>query len=313
VLAASLALAVAACQGGHGRLATDSTGTTSTPATGVPTTTSVVAPDTSATVTTATTTTQPVSGSGRRPIPLDRLSSPRSAAATARTLARVEVGLRGSDRGTRLLQRLGREQQLAYRALAKHPKWATIVVKKVPVSVRSAVQANIDAGSALSTLTGSAPTALPDWTILEPKPAATLRGYYHEAEQASGVSWAYLAAIHLVETRMGRIHGNSSAGAQGPMQFLPSTFAEYGNGGDINDDHDAILAAGRFLAANGASTDIDHALFRYNNDDRYVAAVKAYAGVILADERAYDGYYQWRVFYATVDGAFLLPEGYRAG
>jgi hypothetical protein len=225
------------------------------------------------------------------------------------------VGLRGKDRGARLLQRLGRDQQLAYRALVRHPGWVAEVVKKVPDSVRSAVQANIDAGTALSKLTGSgsAPTTLPDWTILEPLPAATLRGYYSEAEQASGVSWAYLAAIHLVETRMGRIHGNSSAGAQGPMQFIPTTFAEYGEGGDINDDHDAILAAGRFLAANGAATDIDHALFRYNNDDRYVAAIKAYAGAMLTNERAYDGYYQWRVFYATANGAFLLPEGSRAG
>ena len=54
-------------------------------------------------------------------------------------------------------------------------------------------------------------------------------------------------------------------------------------------------------------------MFRYDNDDRYVASIKAYAGVMLANELAYDGYYQWRVFYATAAGAFLLPEGYRAG
>ena len=35
------------------------------------------------------------------------------------------------------------------------------------------------------------------------------------------------------------------------MQFLPSTFAAYGNGGDIHAPRDAILAAGRYLAANG--------------------------------------------------------------
>ncbi len=34
--------------------------------------------------------------------------------------------------------------------------------------------------------------------------------------------WYYLAAINLIETRMGRIDGLSTAGAQGPMQFLPA-------------------------------------------------------------------------------------------
>jgi len=34
----------------------------------------------------------------------------------------------------------------------------------------------------------------------------------------------------------GSIQGDSTAGAQGPMQFLPSTFDAYGNGGDIYSD-----------------------------------------------------------------------------
>ena len=45
----------------------------------------------------------------------------------------------------------------------------------------------------------------------------------------------------------------------------------------------------------------------------YVTAVKAYAQNLLADPRAYDGYYQWQVYYRTVDGAVLLPEGYTTG
>jgi membrane-bound lytic murein transglycosylase B len=47
---------------------------------------------------------------------------------------------------------------------------------------------------------------------------------YQAAEAKLAVSWEYLAAIHLVETGLGRIRGTSSAGAQGPMQFLPSTW-----------------------------------------------------------------------------------------
>ncbi len=67
-----------------------------------------------------------------------------------------------------------------------------------------------------------------------------------------GVGWNYLAAIHLVETKFGRVKSDSVAGAQGPMQFIPSTWRIYGNGGDIHDPHDAILAAARLLRANGA-------------------------------------------------------------
>jgi hypothetical protein len=57
------------------------------------------------------------------------------------------------------------------------------------------------------------------------------------------VPWEFLAAIHLVETRMGRIRGTSSAGSQGPMQFLPSTWKRCGRGGDIQATGDASLAA----------------------------------------------------------------------
>ena len=54
------------------------------------------------------------------------------------------------------------------------------------------------------------------------------------------------------------------------MQFLPATWAAYGGGGDINDTHDAIFGAARYLAANGGATDIAHALYRYNHSDHYV-------------------------------------------
>jgi membrane-bound lytic murein transglycosylase B len=109
---------------------------------------------------------------------------------------------------------------------------------------------------------------------------------------------------------MGRIHGNSPVGAQGPMQFIASTWGAYGNGGDVNDDHDAILAAGRFLADHGGNADIDGALFAYNPSDAYVAAIKDYAGVIAADARAYDGYYAWQVYVTTTEGTRWLPEGW---
>jgi hypothetical protein len=263
-------------------------------------------PDRSAATTrppvTTTTTRPPVSSP-------DQLHAPRSAAAAARTLTRAETSLRGDDRNPVVLRTLGWTQQLAYRALAAHPDWVPAVVAAVPDALKPVVQANAGAGAGLGGITAPQAT-LPDWKILTPEAPEVLRGYYDEAQREFGIPWAYLAAIHFVETRMGRIHGNSTAGAQGPMQFIPSTWAAFGHGGDINDDHDAILAAGRYLAATGGPSDMGRALLAYNHSSAYVAAVEAYAGVILADARAYDGYYQWQVFYSTTSGVVLLPEGY---
>lgn len=111
---------------------------------------------------------------------------------------------------------------------------------------------------------------------------------------------------------MGRIRGTSVAGAQGPMQFLPSTWSRYGGGGDIDSNRDSILAAARMLAANGAPGDMAAALFRYNPSRHYVVAITAYASVMRAEERAYRGYYHWQVYYRMPDGDRLLPVGYGA-
>ena len=106
---------------------------------------------------------------------------------------------------------------------------------------------------------------------------------------------------------MGRIHSPSTAGAVGPMQFLPATWAAYGHG-DIHNDHDAIQAAARYLKANGAPAAMDRALFRYNPSQHYVRAVTAYAQVLLADERAYTGYYNWPVLVRLTSGDVIISE-----
>jgi len=159
---------------------------------------------------------------------------------------------------------------------------------------------------------GDAQDTLPQWRIDAPASADQLLAYYHEAEAKTGVGWSYLASINLVETGLGRIVGLSYAGAQGPMQFLPSTFAAYGEGGDINSPRDSVIAAGRLLAANGFAGDVDGAIYRYNHSNEYVEAVKDYAEVLAADPAAFAGYYRWEIYYYTAMGDVLLPVGYDA-
>jgi hypothetical protein len=97
------------------------------------------------------------------------------------------------------------------------------------------------------------------------------------------------------------------------MQFLPSTFASYGQGGDINSPHDSILAAGRYLAASGFANDRDHAIYGYNHAHEYVQAVDDYAALIGADPAAFAAFHRWDVYYVTTAGDVLLPIGYAAG
>ena len=218
--------------------------------------------------------------------------------------------MRTDDRDPIRLARLGWEQQKVYGTLLAHPEWQNQVLAGVPEDVRAIAQANLDAGNALTAPDLGPPLeSLPDWTILVPKTVDELLGFYKEAEASTGIPWAYFAAIHFVETKTGRIRGNSTAGAQGPMQFIPSTWAVYGDG-DINDDHDAIRAAARYLKAAGGPGNMDKAIYAYNPSDAYVTAIQRYAGVMLADQRALDGYHAWQVYVSTVTGTTYLPEGW---
>jgi membrane-bound lytic murein transglycosylase B len=202
-------------------------------------------------------------------------------------------------------------QQAAYRAIGRHPEWDAIARPRIPTSLLDAYNRNIDAERQLQAMTHAEDT-MPAWRIESPAPADELLSYYHAAESAFGVGWTYLAAINLIETRFGSIQGISTAGAQGPMQFLPSTFAAYGEGGDIRSSGDSIMAAGRYLAANGFANDRDQAISRYNQADEYVQAVDQYAAVLAADPAAFAGYYRWDVYYLTTAGDVLLPIGYAA-
>ena len=192
-----------------------------------------------------------------------------------------EHALRDPSSSEAVLMAAARRQQAAYRALGQHPEWDPIAGPRIAPSLLEIYDRNVDARRQLTAMSKGKDT-LPAWRIDPPTPADELLGYYREAESASGVGWTYLAAINLIETGFGRIAGVSTAGAQGPMQFLPSTFAAYGKGGDILSPHESIMAAGRYLAANGFADDRDYALYRYNNSNQYVQAVNDYAAVLAA-------------------------------
>jgi len=100
------------------------------------------------------------------------------------------------------------------------------------------------------------------------------------------VPWQVLAAINEIETDYGRNLSISSAGAEGWMQFLPSTFKEWGvdaNGDGLADPYnpvDAIFTAARYLHAAGASQNLSQAIFAYNHASWYVQSVLLRAKLI---------------------------------
>jgi membrane-bound lytic murein transglycosylase B len=229
----------------------------------------------------------------------------------ASDLVADERALRDPSTAEPALVAAAHREQAAYRAIGRHPEWDATTRPRIPPELLDVYDRNVDARRQLTAMARVRDT-LPAWRIDPPVPADELMGYYHAAEAESGVGWNYLAAINLVETRFGSIVGVSTAGAQGPMQFLPPTFASYGNGGDINSPHDSILAAGRYLAANGFANDRDHAIFQYNHAHEYVQAVDQYATLIAADPAAFATFYRWDVYCVTTAGDVLLPIGYAA-
>jgi hypothetical protein len=196
-------------------------------------------------------------------------------------------------------------EQRIYRHLAAHAVLAERVLDRLGGRAVREARANVAAGHALYEHF-SPVHEVPDFRIRRPEPADALRSYFVQAEERFDVGWEVLAAIMLVETRMGRIRSRSSAGAQGPMQFLPATWEAYGLGGDVHDPHDAVLGAANYLRASGAPGNYRAALHAYNPVDAYVTAVWRYAVTMRRYPDAYYAYYNWQVFVRTVHGDVRL-------
>ncbi|RCG33161.1 hypothetical protein DQ384_01600 [Sphaerisporangium album] len=201
-------------------------------------------------------------------------------------------------------------QQRVYRLMGHRPELARRVVERLPS--RLAARARDDAEAARSLFSLTRPTSTPGrFRTQEPPDAEKLRGHLREGERRFGVGWEVLAAVMFVETKFGRLRSPSSAGAQGPMQFMPATWRAYGLGGDVHDPRDAVLGAANYLRASGAPRDYRRALYAYNHDRRYVDAVQRYARMMRRDPRAYYTYYNWQVFVLTTRGDLRItgPRG----
>lgn len=236
-------------------------------------------------------------------------SEPKTMAAL---LASLEEALRSPDTPADDLPRLGHQQQVIYRVLAHRKPLADQVRAALPQRWQPVFDHHVGARREfLAMHRGQRSFTLPSWRIIAPEPPENLLRYYREASAATGIPWEVLAAVNLVETKMGRVDGISVAGAQGPMQFLPTTWAERGIGkGDIRNPRDAIGAAARYLVRRGGPANLKKALWGYNNSDHYGKAVLHYAALMKDDPAAFRGLYHWEVHFASGAGDLWLPVGY---
>ena len=158
----------------------------------------------------------------------------------------------------------------------------------LPLALVLLVTAN-PAISVAGTSTADGPSVL----ALTDIPPTYLAWYMGAARTCPGLPWGVLAGIGKVESDHGQStapgvrSGANFAGAEGPMQFEPATFARYATDGDHDgqlspyDPGDAIYTAASMLCANGAAAGtpagLRQAVFAYNHSWAYVDAVLSWA------------------------------------
>ncbi len=130
---------------------------------------------------------------------------------------------------------------------------------------------------------GPAPIGVPNFVIDSFEIPPFLLPIYQACGTEYGIPWEVLASINKIETGFGTNLNVSSAGAVGWMQFLPSSWEQFGldaNGDGKKDPYnpvDAICAAAHYLKLAGGDKDLYQAIFAYNHADWYVQEVLLYA------------------------------------
>jgi membrane-bound lytic murein transglycosylase B len=234
------------------------------------------------------------------PLPAPNARIPRDPAALAAALTTTIRDLRattwtGEGKTPEDVTYLALYHERMLRRMAARRALGDAALKRLPDDVRGESRDTVRARRALDAIPRGRP---PRIRVAAAAPAAELRRDYAAAQRATGIPWTVLAAINFVESDFGRVRSASEAGARGPMQFMPATWRAYGRG-DIDDPHDAILAAARYLRANGGRARLDRALYAYNHSSSYVRAVKAFAHRMPT---TFLTYYAWQVYVRTPTG-----------
>jgi len=204
------------------------------------------------------------------------------------------------DRAAFAFRVAARQEELRVYELAGYASVENAVTPLLPASMQGPIKNTVAALHSLYILAGIDQYYLVNVHFVhaytDTEALSALRSYYSEAAQRYGVDPSYLASINFIESNFGRVKDTSTAGAQGPMQFLPSTWTQYGQGGNIHDPHDSILAAARYLVRNGAPYNMRNAIFQYNHDFDYVDSVESFARAYRSDPGWLDRMYYWNTY-----------------
>jgi hypothetical protein len=207
-----------------------------------------------------------------------------AADAAATAAAQVQVERRAGAAATRV-QSLLDQQHVVLAAAQAHV--VVLQAAEAEAARQAALRAAVEAAARLAAQQEAARALIgAQVAAARPSDPANYVALYHAAAPTCpGLSWTVLAAIGQVETGHGSDTSTSPAGAMGPMQFLPDTWAMVavdGNGDgrkDIQNPADAIFTAAKYLCSNGAGSAarLASAIWNYNHADWYVALVLALA------------------------------------